>query len=48
MAALALNQFMRAEVRRDSVRYTNITMDKASMARPVWLSVVLAIETSSG
>jgi hypothetical protein len=35
MAALALNQFMRAEVRRERVRYTSITIDKASMARPV-------------
>ena len=46
MAALALNQFMRAEVRRDEVRYTSMTIDSASLARPGWLSVVLAIDTS--
>src|SRR4051812_25380832 len=44
----ALNQFMNAEIARLIVRYTAMMTAMPSIACPVWLIAVLAMETSSG
>jgi len=44
----ALYQFMNAEMLRLMVRYTIMIMAMPSIAWPVWLMVVLAIDTRSG
>ena len=44
----ALYQFMNAEMVRLMVRYTIMMMAMPSIAWPVWLTVVLAIDTRSG
>src|SRR5258706_4966538 len=46
--SLALYQFISAEIARLIVRYTTMMMAMPSIACPVWLMVVLAIETRSG
>ena len=48
IAARRLYQFMNAEVESDITRYTAMMMAMASTARPVWLSDVFAIDTTSG
>ena len=48
IAARALYQFISSEVMRDVLRYTSMTMEMHSTARPVWLSAVLEIDTTSG
>ena len=47
-ATRALYQFMNAEIDRLTVRYTAMMMATPSIAWPVWLMVVLAIDTRSG
>ena len=48
IATRLLYQFISAEVPSDVHRYTSMMMAMHSTARPVWLSVVLAMETTSG
>ena len=47
-ATRALCQFMNAEIDRLTVRYTAMMMATPSIAWPVWLMVVLAMDTRSG
>src|SRR4026209_2523212 len=47
-AIRALYQFMNAEIERLMVRYTAMMMATPSIACPVWLMAVFAIETRSG
>mgnify|MGYP007048129375 CR=1 FL=1 len=48
MAERVLYQPISTEVMSEVVRYTNITIEMHSTARPVWLSAVLAMDTTSG
>ncbi len=48
IAARALYQFMNSDVAREVVRYTAMMIAMHSTARPVWLSAVFEIDTTSG